>query len=210
MAAAACQLPGLPGMYGLGIRIAVYTQWLGAVLMSHIDESSLPNVRILGLLLSASIALSLVLHIADRALQAADIYITLLLGTGIYLPLVPVYLVRGLTLWHPRWDPLCWSTEKSAPAVAIGNFSLLLSMASVGLWFHATFLPAASRGDCVQYAFFLFFKLSLYHEASVAFHVILYLCMILVCAEIIMRKAGFRVKNWRQARRRFRRARSSR
>jgi hypothetical protein len=75
--------------------------------MSHVDESSLPNVRILGLLLSATITLSLILQVADKALQAADMYITLLLATGIYLPVVPVYLVRGLTLWHPRWDPLC-------------------------------------------------------------------------------------------------------
>lgn len=202
---ALCQLRGRPDMYGLGIRIAVYTQWFGAVIMSHVDESYLPNIRILGILLSAAIVISLIIQAIGKTLQAADVYITLLLATGLYIPLVPVYFLRGLTLCHPRWDPLRWSAEQPAPAVAICNFVLLLVVASVGVWYYTTFLPGARRG-CMQYGFF-FSRVSLGNNAFIAFGAILYISMVIICTGAILRITGFKVRNWRRARRRARRAR---
>ncbi|KAL6854902.1 hypothetical protein ACO1O0_006037 [Amphichorda felina] len=88
-------------MYGLGIRIAVYTQRFGAVPighMNHVNETSIPSIRILGILLTVAITLPLIIQIVRQALQAADIYVTLLLATGIYC--YSPQILEGLhTLW---------------------------------------------------------------------------------------------------------------
>lgn len=205
---ALCQLQGRPDMYGLGIRMAVYTQWFGAVLIghiSHINESAIPSIRILGLLLSAALALSLVIQVVQKTLQAVDIYITLLLATGIYIPLVPVYLLRVLTLCHPSFDPLCWAAEPRAPVAAIGNVGLAAMVASLGVWCYTTFLPAV-QGGCMQYAFF-FARVPLLSNTFAAFNAILYICMIIACACTGLRAMGFKLRTWRRARRRARRSR---
>ena len=205
---AVCQFQGRLDMYGLGIRIAVYTQWFGAVFighMNHINETSIPSIRILGILLTAAIALPLIIQVVQQTLQAADIYITLLLATGIYMPLVPVYLLRTLTLYHPRFDPLCWASETQAMAVAILKFGLAVMAASVGVWCYTAVLPRVPRA-CTQYGFF-FSQVRLLSDAFIAFNAALYICMIVACTGTGLRAIGFKVRIWRRAKRRARRSR---
>ena len=192
-------------MYGLGIRIAFYTQWFGAIFMSHIDEVYLPPVRLLGLLLSSAAVLSLILQAIRQNLHAVEIYILLLLVTGLYMPLVPVYTVRGLTLCHPACKPLCWSEERQSYAMRNFYFVIALVVPSVGVWLFTTFLPRL-EDKCLHFGFF-FAKVPLENAAFIAFNAIVYISMLLICAGILLENLGFKVANWRRAKHKVRHAR---
>lgn len=200
-----CEIQGQPAMYGLGIRIAFYTQWLGAAIMSHIDEAYLPSIRLHGLLMSWATTLVLIIQAARKRIAGVEIHIVLLLSGGIYMQQVPIYAIRGLTFCHPRCQPLCWSVERASDAMNIVNFILALIIASFGVWFYTTFLPGTGV-ECHQFGFF-FSKVSLSNRLFIAFSVFLYVSMIIVCAGILMNMLGCTVENWKRARRNARRSR---
>jgi hypothetical protein len=199
---ALCYIEGRPEMYGLGIRIAFYLQWAGVTLLTYFDERSLPDIRLLGLLLSGAMSLSLVIQVANDRLQPADIYISLLLAAGIFIFLVPIYVWRALTLCNPYWNPLRWIRENQIPAVRFAHFGLVVAVASLATWYYTTFLPSWDN-DCEQYGFF-FTKVSLHNTPYIAFNAILYILMIVVCAGILLQKVGFEVYIWTKEKRRKR------
>ena len=185
---AVCVIKPKPDLYGLGIRLAFYIQWLGAVLIEFLDATELGDVRLLGLLLSAAATLALVVQVAGNNLEAADIYVALLLAAGAWLFLVPVYIWRALSLCSPYWNPLRWSKERRSPFFQICSFAVLCAAASVGVWFYVTFLPARDEG-CSEYGFF-FGKVDLENKAYIAFNAILYLVILIVCGAILISSIG--------------------
>lgn len=199
---ALCQLQSRPDMYGLGIRVAFYIQWFGAALMTCIDEADLSDIRLFGIILSAAITLAMIVQAANNSLRSADIYITLLLAAGIYLPLVPIYIWKGFTLCHPYWNPLRYSREQPPIVFLYFNFVLLASIASIGIWFYTSFIPS-DMPDCDQYGFF-FGKVSFDNQAYVAFNAILYIVIILVCVGILIGGMGCKVSMWEREKHRRR------
>ncbi|POR34817.1 Uncharacterized protein TPAR_05018 [Tolypocladium paradoxum] len=170
-----------PDMYGLGIRLSFYTQWFAALAFEHIGPESLPEIRLVGLLLSAGVTIGLVAQLVGGALDAAGVYVLLLLGTGSHLFLVPVYAWRALSCCSPYWNPLAWSREEQLRVFRVLNLVLVLTAASVGVWFFAAYLPGLDRG-CRQFGFF-FSQASLDHnEPFVAFNAALYVLVIVGCA----------------------------
>jgi hypothetical protein len=212
---AVCEIPGRPDLYGLGIRVAFYIQWTGAVVVSFVDESEIADIRFIGVLLSAAVTLSIIICASSSPsfstsnvsstndydtngnppLQPADVYISLLLAAGMYLFLVPPYVFRAFTLCNPYWNPLQRRGEPPALGTVFRwcNFLLLLAVSSVGVWFYTTFLPqwwGRAGGDgCDQYGFF-FSNISLDNRAYVAFNALLYILILVVCAGIIFVKSG--------------------
>ncbi|KAJ0326438.1 hypothetical protein COL5a_006948 [Colletotrichum fioriniae] len=171
---ASCQVQGEPDLYGLGIRVAFYIQWFGAIVIEYLDMSDLPDMRLIGLLFSAAAFLGLVIRLSveARSVQPADVYIVLLLAMGIYIPLVPLYLWKAATCFNRYWDPFRWSKETPSPAYKGLNFTLLLAISSLGVWYWCSFVP---ENDCSseQYGFF-FSRVSLGNKAFVAFNAIMY------------------------------------
>ncbi|KAM4065876.1 hypothetical protein HRG_000038 [Hirsutella rhossiliensis] len=167
-----------PDMYGLGIRISSYVQWFAAIVFQRTGPESLPEIRLLGLLLSGGVAIGLLHQISQGKLDAAAIYVLLLLATGPHTFLVPVYIWRALTCCDPFWNPLEGYGEEQLRVFRVLNFALIITASSIGVWFYTTHLPALNRG-CVQYGFF-FGKTSLDDNAPfAALNALLYLLMVL-------------------------------
>lgn len=199
--AALCQSEGRPDMYGLGIRLSFYVQWFGAALIQYMDETYLSDVRLLGLLLSAAAAVALVVQLtSDDHLGPVDIYLTLLLSLGVYLFLVPVYLWRALTCCNPYWNPARYARDEPSPAIKLSNFIIVVTLAAIGVWFTANYLPGLDS-RCHYYGFF-FSKVDVEKTAFIAFSAMFYLIIILVCAGIILVKSGCEMNIWAKERRR--------
>ncbi|PHH92755.1 hypothetical protein CDD83_5379 [Cordyceps sp. RAO-2017] len=181
-------------MLGLGIRVASYVQWLAALCFQHIGPESLPEIRLLGLLLSGGITIGLLVQVAYGRLDAAAIYISLLLATGSHMFLVPVYVWRAVMCWDPFWNPLTWYGEEELRTYKVLKFAQIVTASSVGVWFFTTYLPGLDR-DCLQYGF-LFSKTQLDHNAAfAAFNAILYLAICIVCTVTAASKVCCRIKS---------------
>lgn len=201
---ASCQVQGEPDLYGLGIRVAFYIQWFGAIVIEYLDMSDLPDMRLIGLLFSAAAFLGLVIRLSveARSVQPADVYIVLLLAMGIYIPLVPLYLWKAATCFNRYWDPFRWSKETPSPAYKGLNFTLLLAISSLGVWYWCSFVP---ENDCSseQYGFF-FSRVGLGNKAFVAFNAIMYFVILFVCVLVLLLKVGWKVPFWRERRKKRR------
>ncbi|OHF01519.1 hypothetical protein CORC01_03275 [Colletotrichum orchidophilum] len=200
---ASCQVQGEPDLYGLGIRVAFYIQWFGAIVIEYLGMADLPDIRLIGLLFSAAAFLGLIIKLSvATALQPADVYIVLLLAMGIYLPLVPLYLWKAATCFNRYWDPFRWSEETPSPAFKGLNFTLLLAIASLAVWYWCSFAPEhPCSGE--QYGFF-FSRVSLGNKAFVAFNAIMYFVILFVCLVVFLRKVGWKVPFWRERRKKRR------
>ncbi|KAH7121739.1 hypothetical protein B0J13DRAFT_456637 [Dactylonectria estremocensis] len=147
-----CPTIGRPDMYGLGIRIAFYIQWLAAVIIEYFDEEDLPDLRFLGAFLSAAATTSLVVQISRDDLEPMDIYMTLLLGIGVFFFAMPLHVWRAVTRCNPNLDPFQLSQEQHGFIFQFSTFLLLATNASVGTWYYTSYLPNLNR-SCRQYAF---------------------------------------------------------
>ncbi|KAG7102420.1 hypothetical protein HYQ44_018230 [Verticillium longisporum] len=197
-----CQAVGRSSLYGLGIRLAFYLQWFGALAAEYIEIADMCDVRLLGLLLSAATLLGLVAQLAAARLAPIDVYIALLLVTGLYLPLAPLWLWKAATRCHARYDPLRWSRETPSPAYRGFDFALLLALASLGTWFWTSRVSGDDDECRGAHVGFFFAPVPLGNRLFVAFHALLYIATMLVCAGIMLVKAGWRIPVWEERRRR--------
>ncbi|KAL7920357.1 hypothetical protein ACQKWADRAFT_328803 [Trichoderma austrokoningii] len=204
---ASCGLQGRPDMYGLGIRLAIYIQWFGEILVEFYDEADVSDIRLLGLLLSGGIILGLLVAIASQDVQPADAYIMLQLAAGCYIFLIPIYIWNLLSCCDPKWDPLKWTGEIKMPVYGISNVILLIVISAVGIWFFATYIPTKGR-QCEQYGFF-FAKIKLDNAAFIVVNIAIYVAIILICVAIALSWTGFWDGQF-QIHRRHRRRRSHR
>ncbi|KAK2011667.1 hypothetical protein LZ32DRAFT_618977 [Colletotrichum eremochloae] len=195
---ASCQVQGEPGLYGLGIRVAFYIQWFGAIVVEYLEVADLPDMRFLGLLFSAAALIGLVVRLSAATLQPADVYIVLLLATGIYIFLVPLYAWKAVTCFRPYWDPFRWSKETPSPAFKGLNFTLLLAITSLAIWYWCTFAPD-NPCSSKQYGF-LFSRISLGNKGFIASNAIMYFVILLACVLILLLKVGWKVPYWRERR----------
>ncbi|KAF9882484.1 hypothetical protein CkaCkLH20_00520 [Colletotrichum karsti] len=197
-----CQVQGKPELYGLGLRVAFYIQWFGAIIAEYLEVAGLPDIRFIGLLLSTAAFLGLVVKVSTEPLEPADIYIVYLLGMGVYFFLVPLYIWRALTCFNPYWNPFRWAKETPSPAFKGLNFTLLLAWTAVGIWFWCSFVPENSCSQS-QYGFF-FSRVSLGNKAFIAFNALLCFIILLVCVLVLLLKTGWKVPFWREKRKKRR------
>ena len=92
-------------MYGLGIRLGFYFQWVGAILARIMAPSEIKSLTFSNDLFVAATFLALIISTANDVynLQPVETYIVLLLMFGTYLVLVPIYIWRLLTACDPYW-----------------------------------------------------------------------------------------------------------
>ncbi|UKZ50429.1 hypothetical protein TrVGV298_004692 [Trichoderma virens] len=184
-----CGREGRPDMYGLGIRLGIYLQWFGEILVEFFDEADVSDIRLLGLLLSGAIALALLVEIVDQNVQAADIYIVLQLAGGSYIFLAPMYVWRALTCCDRKWDPLKWTREIYMPVYGVSTMMLMVIISALQLWFFSTYMPTKGR-HCDYYGFF-FTKVRLDNVAFIVVNIALHIIVILVCVGIALSYTGF-------------------
>ncbi|UKZ67919.1 uncharacterized protein TrAtP1_009079 [Trichoderma atroviride] len=186
---ASCGHQGRPDMYGLGIRLGIYIQWLGEILVEFFDDADVSDIRLLGLLLSGGIILGLLVAIASQDVQPADVYIVLQLAAGCYIFLIPIYIWNTLSCCDPKWDPLKWTGEIKMPVYGISNVILLTVISAIGIWFFVTDIPTQGR-QCEQFGFF-FAKIKLDNAAFVVVNIVIYVAIILICVAIALSWTGF-------------------
>lgn len=149
-----CSPPGRPDIYGVGVRAAFYTQWLGTLIMEYISESDLSDLRFIGLSSSAAASISLVIGIAHNALTPLDIYFLLLFGIGFFLFLMPLCIWRVITRCQPHLDPFLLTNEVHGTFYYLVALTILMATLSMGTWYYTVFLPHLSRG-CRDVVFML-------------------------------------------------------
>ncbi|KAK4081253.1 uncharacterized protein Triagg1_2785 [Trichoderma aggressivum f. europaeum] len=197
-----CGREGRPDMYGLGIRLGIYFQWFGEILVEFFDDADVSDIRLLGLLLSGAIVLALLVEIVNHSVQAADIYIMLQLAGGSYIFLIPIYIWKTLTCCDRKWDPLKWTREIHVPVYSVSTMIVLVIVSSLQLWFFSTYMPTRDH-QCQYYGFF-FTKVKLDNVGFVVVNIILQIIVILVCVGIVLSYTGFWEKQFRIRRHRRR------
>ncbi|KAI9150389.1 hypothetical protein HJFPF1_10155 [Paramyrothecium foliicola] len=195
-----CESQAHSELYGLGIRIAFYIQWFGALTLQFLDESELADVRLLGLCLSGGMTIALVAQVANDKLEASEIYVMILLAAGIWIFLVPLYLWRAISVCSPYWNPFRASKERQSPVYKVFNWIVLVALASVAAWFYTTFLPGLDK-NCTQYGFF-FSRVSLENRAYIVFNAILWFIILAVCFVLFLMNLGCTVHMWSKEQRR--------
>ncbi|CEI66569.1 unnamed protein product [Fusarium venenatum] len=149
-----CSLPGRPDIYGVGVRAAFYTQWLGTLIMEYISEDDLSDLRFISLFSSAAASISLVIGIAYNVLNPLDIYFLLLFAMGFFLFLMPLCIWRVITRCQPHLDPFLLTKEIHGTFYYLVALTILMTTVSMGTWYYTMFLPHLSR-DCRDVVFML-------------------------------------------------------
>lgn len=200
---AICAVQPHADMYGLGIRIAFYLQWLGTLWFNYVDQTALPDLRLLGLCLSGSMTLVLLMQSLDTALDAAEMYVMTVLATGAHMFLVPVYIWRLVAGCRCYWDPSYWTEEEPLRIYRVVNFVTMVAGTCVAVWFFAAHLPGLEDG-CQQYGF-IFGELSMKNWGFIVLNSMLHAAVLVVCVVILLAKLGRKVKRGSIRRRRRRR-----
>lgn len=149
-----CSLPGRPDIYGVGVRAAFYTQWLGTLIMEYISEDDLSDLRFISLFSSAAASISLVIGIANNDLHPLDIYFLLLLAMGFYFFLMPLYVWRIITRCQPHLGPFLLTNEVHGTFYYLVTITILAANLSMGTWYYTVSLPHLGH-ECRDVIFML-------------------------------------------------------
>ncbi|KAL5414204.1 hypothetical protein PMIN03_003287 [Paraphaeosphaeria minitans] len=193
---AVCKVEGNSDMYGLGIRLAYYFQWYGAILARWLAPSEVKSLAFSTDVFVAATFLALaILTLTDvDSLEPVETYIVLLLMFGGYLALAPIYVWRLLTACDPYWDPTRYPRVNLGAMSANLSFTLLIGVLVFQYWFWFDRVPDLDHRNCQQYGF-VFGEVRLNSKASVVLHALMYFWLGLVCIYILLIKlramAGF-------------------
>ncbi|KAH6627664.1 hypothetical protein F5144DRAFT_280672 [Chaetomium tenue] len=69
---AACTMPGNPDLYGIGIRLGFYFQWINLLLVTYLQLDHEMLHRTINILLQVGVFAIMLLHTHTRSLRAAD------------------------------------------------------------------------------------------------------------------------------------------
>ncbi|ENH74549.1 hypothetical protein FOC1_g10009968 [Fusarium oxysporum f. sp. cubense race 1] len=149
-----CSFTGRSDVYGVGIRAALYAQWLGSLLIEYLSEENLADLRFISIFSSAAASTSLVIGVAYNSLQPLDIYFLLLLAMGFFLFQIPLYIWRILTRCQAHLDPFQLSKESHGHFYHLMSLTVLSANVPIGTWYFTSFLPHLDR-DCRDVIFIL-------------------------------------------------------
>lgn len=146
----ACDLAGHPDLYGLGIRLAFYLQWVALALIPSLSVPDALNMNFLHTFTVSATAAGLICHLNDATLQPVEVYIViLLLTTATLYFLIPVYLWRAVTCCHPlrameRGDNV---RRAMGSMFKTGVGLVAATMVGLSLWFWASGVHNQQPGD---------------------------------------------------------------
>ena len=176
-----CSLPGNADMYGLGIRLGFYFQWIAGSLSSLLRiKSDVIAVRsaLLGFTIATFIAV--IAQTANSANTTVDIYVTLLLCFGFFYSYIAKYFWRiSARLTHTP-DPTIYTLVVASPEFDLIQRNLFLAVSGFRLWFWARrVLVDDQQPGCAEYGF-LFYPLELKSDIMRYVNIALDSCLILI------------------------------
>ncbi|KAL6890943.1 hypothetical protein GGI43DRAFT_210699 [Trichoderma evansii] len=142
-------------MYGLGIRLGFYLQWLAGALAAVLEvKSDVPSIRFGLLAFTAATFLALIVQIATSNVAAINIYIPLLLCFGYFYMFLPISLYRILICCDINRDVTRHTLVVASPEFDIIQNSLLLAVCAFKLWFWSTeVLMTNNQVGCPEFGF---------------------------------------------------------
>ncbi|UNI19242.1 hypothetical protein JDV02_005439 [Purpureocillium takamizusanense] len=177
-----CQHDGNPDMYGLGIRLGFYLQWLSLNLAVTLRvHEEIPAIRFTNTSFIAAEFLAVLIQISQATIEPVDIYIVLLLCYGAFLFLAPLYIWRIVTGFEPSLDPTRWPVVEPGILDTQLHYLLLIAVSSFQIWFWAVPADTRTANDCATYAF-IFAKIPLENKAFRAVNISLYSCLLILAA----------------------------
>jgi hypothetical protein len=179
-----CSFSGNADMYGAGIRVGFYLQWLGGILAGWLASDEIPNMRISNALLISATFLALLLQTAQNGLHLVEIYIVLLLTFGGYLYFVLLFIWRILTCFNAELDPSRYPKVGNGPVYSLLNFGLLLAVSIFQMYFWIGKVRSTDLGVCVEYGF-LFSRIRLDAVWFMTLNSVLYGLVLLICLGVL-------------------------
>jgi hypothetical protein len=163
-----CEVYGNTDLYGLGVRIGYYLQWLSLLFGAWVCPREVPKLRIANTFYISAIFFALVLQIRDDSLDDVDIYVTLLFTFGPTMYTCIFLAWHIATSYNIHWDLNRHSSVKPAGLLFISlQAGLLIAQFGFQIWFWSVRLGRSSYDSCVQYGFH-FGKVRL-HDAKFRF-----------------------------------------
>ncbi|KFY97459.1 hypothetical protein V500_02052 [Pseudogymnoascus sp. VKM F-4518 (FW-2643)] len=179
-----CSFSGNADMYGAGIRVGFYLQWLGTILASWIVRDEVPSMRMSRALFVFATFLALIIKTAQDTLRPVEIYVVLLLCFGGYLYYVPLYGWRILTRFNARLDPSRHPKVGNGPVYSVLNFGLMTAVSIFQAWFWLGKIRNTDFGACLEYGF-LFSKVRLNTVWFLAVNVVLNFLVLLISIGVL-------------------------
>ncbi|CAN9154635.1 unnamed protein product [Alternaria alternata] len=162
-----CEFSGNSDMYGLGIRIGSYLQWLSLLIAARYVPSELPGLRTSNAFFTSATFIGLVVETALQDIEITEIYITMLLVFG------SQYIWLTAMLWRV-FTP---SEPESSKSSLMHWFSFgLVQVAQIGfqLWFWIFKVAKFARREntCQRFGFG-FYKFGLTSDGFRIFNILL-------------------------------------
>ncbi|KAH6880658.1 hypothetical protein B0T10DRAFT_551461 [Thelonectria olida] len=177
-----CDYGGNSDMYGLGIRVGFYTQWLGTIIANWLAKKEVPGLRLANSLFIGATFIALIIQTLMKTVRPLDIYIILLLTYGSYYAYVPTYLWRLFTGCSPLWDPTRWTRVRPTALYFTLNLLLLIAVSCYQIWFWTTGIRSlAMEMGCQEYSF-LFTKVRLDSGVCIALNLTFALGLLVCCS----------------------------
>jgi hypothetical protein len=153
---ATCVLIGNSDMYGLGIRLGYYLQWLTTIAAAWIAPSEVPSLRLANFFFVSATLLALLVQVALGNPEAVEIYIILLFTVGGSLYLTPAYVWRFCVGMRAQWDPFRVPKAPRPSRMFSNLYSVLLLVASCfHIWFWTLGISKYSNNACDFYGFLM-------------------------------------------------------
>lgn len=187
-----CELSGNSDMYGLGIRIGSYLQWLSLLIAACYVPSELPCLRTSNAFFTSATFIGLVVETALNDIEITEIYITMLLVFG------SQYIWLTAMLWDvfiPS-EPELKSSRRSRFSSSLWHwFSFgLVQVAQIGfqMWFWIFKVAKFARREntCQRFGFG-FYKFGLTSDGFRTFNIILKTALLVLTIVLFALSPGF-------------------
>lgn len=142
-----CVIFGDPDLYGLGVRIGIYCQWLATSIANIASEEEISAMYTVNMCFQAAILCGVVIATSNMTVSAVEVFITFPLCFGGF----------AATQIHGPSNSL-----KTTFFGLFAAYQLFGALAGFSAWFWWVGLDQLSRDSCPDYAFF-FTRLEIYH-----------------------------------------------
>ena len=181
-------------MYGLGIRIGFYLQWMSSPAAAWIAHRETSSLRTANAFFVSATFIGLVIETALNHLDVVEIYVVLLLGFGKQYSMLVAILWRVATRFNAYWDPTRYM-RIPPPSKTFWLLNTIVQIAQIvfQLWFWLYKIPRTDNG-CARFGF-AFFRVRLTSNGFRIFNIVL--MVVLLVLTVVFFALHFR-QLWRE------------
>ncbi|RYO54514.1 hypothetical protein AA0116_g10068 [Alternaria tenuissima] len=193
---ATCEVSGTSDMYGLGIRVGFYLQWMSSPATAWIAPGETNSLRTANAFFISATFIGLIIETALNHLDVVEIYVILLLGFGAQYSWLITTLWRVATHFNAGWDP----TRHMRAPIPSTMYWFLYNTVQIAqiifqLWFWLYKIPRTNN-ECARFGF-AFFKVKLTSNGFRIFNVVV--MVVLLVLMVVFFALHFR-QLWREGR----------